>query len=111
MSKHTRKKPHKAREKSAKVHFDKTGKNMTRKAGLIPVIKCLDKPGFNQLFKEVVGQERKDNAVYRLEDGVFLLLTALIGGAFNISKCTLFWSGCRVLQKAAGWLRLPDETT
>ncbi len=84
---------------------------MTSKAGLIPVIKCLDKLGFNQLFQKTVDHKRKDNAVYRLEDGVFLILTGLIGGAFNISKCALLWSGCRVLQKTAGWLRISDETT
>ena len=111
MNKHTRKKPNTAREKSAKVHFQKTGKNMTSKAGLIPVIKFLDKLGFTQLFQKTVGHERKNNAVYRLEDGVFLILTGLIGGAFNISKCALLWSSCRVLQKAAGWFRIPDETT
>jgi len=111
MNKHTRKKPRKARHKSAKVYFDKTGKNMTSKAGLIPVIKFPDKLGFNQLFQKIVHHKRKDNAVYRLEDGVFLILTGLIGGAFNISKCALLWSSCRVLQRAAGWLRIPDETT
>lgn len=84
---------------------------MTSKAGLIPVIKFLDQLGFTQLFQKTVSHTRKDNAVYRLEDGVFLILTGLIAGAFNISKCTLLWSSCCVLQKAAGWLRIPDETT
>jgi len=111
MSKNIKEKQSKARGESAKIHFQKTGKNMTSKAGLIPVIKFLDKLGFTQLFQKTVGHERKDNAVYRLEDGVFLILTGLIGGAFNISKCALLWSGCRVLQKTAGWLRIPDETT
>jgi len=31
MSKHTRKNPSKARQKATKIHFHKTGKNMTRK--------------------------------------------------------------------------------
>ena len=84
---------------------------MTSKAGLIPVIKFLDKLGFSQLFQKTVHHERNHHSVYRLEDGVFLILTGLIGGAFNISKCTLLWSSCRVLQKVAGWLRIPDETT
>jgi len=111
MSKNNIKTLSKARKQSAKIHFHKTGKNMTSKAGLIPVIKFLDKLGFNQLFQKTVHHQRKDNAVYRLEDGVFLILTGLIGGAFNISKCALLWSGCSVLQKVAGWLRVPDETT
>jgi len=98
MSNHTKKEPSKARGKSSKVHFHKTGKNMTSKAGLIPVIKFLDKLRFTQLFQKTVNHQRKDNAVYRLDDGVFLILTGLIGGAFNISKCTLLWSSCY-----AGW--------
>jgi len=91
------KKINKVRQKSAIVHCQTTGKNMTNKAGLIPVIKFLDKLGFSQLFQKTVNHERSDNAVYRLEDGVFLILTGLIGGAFNISKCALLWSGCQVL--------------
>ena len=87
MNLHTRKKPGKARQKTEKIHFDKTGKNMTSKAGLIPVIKFLDNLGFSQLFRKIVDHQRKANAVYRLEDAVFLVLTGLIGGAFNISKC------------------------
>ena len=112
MSKKIRKSPQKARQDSAKVHFDSTGKNMTSKAGLIPVIKFLDMLGFAALlFRKTVHHERKDNAIYRLEEGVFLILTGLIGGAFSLSKCAILWSGCGVLQKVAGWLRIPDETT
>jgi len=111
MSQHNRKSTPKARQKSSKVHFDATGKNMTSKAGLIPVVKFLDKLGFRQLFHHTVHHERKDNAIYDLEDGVFLILTGLIGGAFSLSKCAILWSGCGVLQKVAGWLRIPDETT
>jgi len=84
---------------------------MTSKAGLIPVVKFLDKLGFNKIFQNTVKHERGNNAIYHLEDAVFLILTGLIGGAFSISKCTILWSGCAVLQKASGWLRIPDETT
>ena len=101
----------KARQQSGKIHFEHTGKNMTSKAGLIPVVKFLDKLCFNELFRKTIHHDRKDNAVYRLEEGVFLILTGLIGGAFSISKCALLWSGCGVLQRVAGWLRVPDETT
>lgn len=111
MSKSSQKKHSKARQKSGKVHFSQTEKNMTSKAGLIPVVKFLDKLGFNKLFRKTVIHERGDNAVYHLEDAVFLILTGLIGGAFSISKCAYMWSGCHVLQRVAGWLRIPDETT
>ena len=105
------KKPKKSRIESKTAHFSQTGKNMTSKAGLIPVVKFLDKMGFCELFRKTVDHQRNNNAFYRLEDGVLLILTGLIGGAFNISKCVLLWSSCEVLQKAAGWLRIPDETT
>ena len=59
----------------------------------------------------MIHHERNDNAVYSLNDGILLILTGMIGGAFSISKCALLWSGCSVLQRAAGWLRIPDETT
>lgn len=84
---------------------------MTSKAGLIPVVKFLSKLGFGELFQKTIHHEREENAVYSLEDGVLLILTGIIGGAFSISKCALLWSGCNVLQRAAGWLRIPDETT
>ena len=84
---------------------------MTSKAGLIPVVKFLDKIGFTALFRQTIHHERKPNALYRLEDGVFLMLTGLIGGAFSLSKCALLWSGCGVLQRVAGWRQVPDETT
>ena len=101
----------KSRIESKITHFSQTGKNMTSKAGLIPVVKFLDKMGFCELFRGAVDHQRNNNAVYCLEDGILLILTGLIGGAFNISKCVLLWSSCEVLQKAAGWLRIPDETT
>ena len=107
MSKHNRK----ARQKSATLRFKQTGPNMTSMAGLIPVIKFLDTLGFGMLFQKKVPHDRSNNAVYSLEDGVFLILTGLIGGAFSIRKCALLWSGNNVLQRAAGWLRIPDETT
>ena len=105
MIKHTRKQPGNARLKSATVTFEQTGKNMTSKAGLIPVIKFLDRLGFSTLFQQTVTHERNDNAVYSLEEGVFLMVTGLIGGAFNISKCALLW-----LQRTATGGRLVTDS-
>jgi len=66
---------------------------MTSKAGLIPVVKFLDKLGFASLFHKTVHHERNNNAIYRLEDAVFLILTGLIGGAFSLRKCTILLYG------------------
>lgn len=111
MSKLSRNQATKARKKSPKVHFEKTGKNMTSKAGLIPVIKFLDKLGFHALFKKEVDHQRKPNSLYSLDDGVFMVIVGLIGGAFNLSKCAFLWNSCEVIQKIAGWVSVPDETT
>ena len=101
----------KSRNKSPVVHFEKTGDNLTSKIGLIPVVKFLEKIGFHTTFDEEVSHERNANSLYSLQDCVFLVLIGLIGGAFNLSKSVTLWAGCGVLQKLAGWLSVPDETT
>jgi len=111
MSKQAKKSTKRARQASAKVHIDATGKNMTSQAGLIPVIQFLDKLGFRELFQQTVHHDRRHNAVYTLEDSVFLIVVGLIGGAYSLSKCVFLCASCRVLQRVSGWLRSPDETT
>ena len=111
MNKQAKKSARRARQTSAKVHLDATAKNMSSKAGLIPVIKFLDKLGFRELFQQTVHHGRGHNAVYTLEDSVFLIVVGLIGGAYSLSKCVFLCASCRVLQRVSGWLRIPDETT
>jgi hypothetical protein len=110
MSKTTTKKAKTARKTSAKVHYEATGRNLTSQAGLIPVIKFLDALGFNGLFRHHVHHERAHNAQYQLVDAVFLVLIGLMGGARSISQCVVLWSD-GVLQRVAGLLRIPDEST
>jgi hypothetical protein len=110
MRKNSTKNRRKARKNSPKIRFESTGRNLTSQAGLIPVIKFLDKLGFTGLFNRHVNHQRAKNAQYRLVDGVFLIMTGLIGGAFSIGKCVALWSD-GVLRQAAGWKRIPEETT
>lgn len=110
MSKNSTKRTHRARKTSPQIRFVSTGRNLTSQAGLVPAIKFLDKLGFSELFHRHVHHQRARNAQYTLADGVFLILSGLIGGAFSISKCVALWSD-GVLRRAAGWLRVPDETT
>jgi len=96
-----------ARHHTAPVHFGTSQRGLTSYAGLIPVIKFLDrKLHFTRLFQQHVGHERATNASYALADGVFLVLTALIGGARNLNKCAALWMD-GVLRQAAGWQRVP----
>jgi hypothetical protein len=110
VSKTTPNKSTTARKASAKIRYESTGRNLTSQAGLIPVIKFLDALGFGGLFGSQVHHQRADNAQYQLVDAVFLVLVGLLGGARSISQCVVLWSD-GVLQRVAGWLRLPDEST
>jgi hypothetical protein len=102
---------YRARRSDRVVHFEKGSRHLTNHAGLIPVIRYLDTQlGFGQLLRDTVGHQRGANARYLLADGVFLVLTALIGGASNLSQCAMLWCD-EVLQRVAGWAQVPDETT
>ncbi len=72
--------------KDSTVRFESSGRNLTSQAGLIPVIKFLDKLGFNGLFNRHVHHQRAKNAYYSLADGVFLMMIGLIGSAFSIGS-------------------------
>lgn len=111
MKKNHQKSPSRTRRNTAPVHFEHTGNSLTSYAGLIPVIKFLDKRlNFTALFQSCVGHKRAPNAQYSLADAVFLVMTSLIGGARSLSKCAAVWSD-GVLRRIAGWSQVPDETT
>jgi hypothetical protein len=110
MKKNTMRKPTKARASSPKIRYETSGRNLTSQAGLIPVIKFLDTLGFGGLFDRHVHHERQPNAYYQLVDGAFLVLIGLMGGARSIRQCVALWSD-GVLQRVAGWVRIPDEST
>ena len=86
MSKHSTENRRGARKNSPKVRFESSGRNLTSQASLIPVIKFLDKLGFNGLFNRHVHHRRAQNAHYSLSEGVFLIITGLIGGVATRSR-------------------------
>jgi len=110
MSKPTRKKPNVVRRCSPKIRYETGGRNLTSQTGLVAVIKFLDGLEFSGLFHQVVHHERQPNAYYPLVNGVFLVLVGLVGGARSLSQCLVLWSD-GVLQRVAGWVRIPDEST
>jgi hypothetical protein len=105
----TRKKPA-ARNQTGKVHMSATATGLTSQAGLIPVIKFLQRIGFEKTVNQTVPHQRGDNADYQLADGVFLSLVGMIGGANSIAKLCGVWSDS-ALRKIAGWIKFPVETT
>lgn len=98
------------RQSTPKVHLDCNGKNLTSHAGLIPVIKFLDQIGLISKVLHHLPLKYGDNAKHHVGDAVFMVLTGLIAGAFNLSKCALLWKN-EVLRKASGRSSTPVETT
>ena len=99
-----------ARNQTGKVHMSATATGLTSQAGLIPVIKFLQRIGFDKTVNQTVPHQRGDNADYQLTDGVFLSLVGMIGGATSITKLCGVWSDS-VLRHVAGWTKLPVDTT
>ena len=108
-SSQARKKPG-VRRQTGKVHMPATASGLTSQAGLIPVIKFLQRIGFDKTLNQTVPHQRGDNADYQLADGAFLALVGMIGGAGSIAKLCVVWSDS-ALRKIAGWVKFPVETT
>ena len=108
-TKKTQKKPA-ARQPTGKVHMPATATGLTSQAGLIPVVKFLQRIGFEKTVNQTVPHHRGDNADYQLTDGIFLTLVGMIGGAGSIAKLCGVWSDS-VLRKIAGWTKVPVDTT
>ena len=86
-----------ARKPAGKVKMSATASGLTSQAGLIPVVKFLDRIGFEQ----TVNQTRGDNAEYQLTGSMFLVVVGMIGGATSIAKLCGVWSD-GVLRKVSG---------
>ncbi len=86
------------------------GQDLTAQAGLIPVVQFLKKHGFALKIEQTLNHQRGATGVYDAVDMILLPLVAIIGGARSISSIVTVWND-RVLCLAAGWLRIPDETT
>ena len=86
------------------------GQDLTAQAGLIPVVQFLKKHGFALKIEQTLNHQRGATGVYDAVDMILLPLVSIIGGARSISSIVTVWID-RVLCLAAGWLRIPDETT
>ena len=105
----TQKKPA-ARKPTGKVHMSTTATGLTSQAGLIPVVKYLQRIGFEETVSQNVPHRRGDNADYQLTDVILLTLVGMIGGATSIAKLCAVWTDS-VLRAIAGCTKLPVDTT
>ena len=86
------------------------GQDLTAQAGLIPVVQFLKKHGFASKIEQSLDHQRGATGVYDAVDMILLPLVAIVGGARSVSSIVTVWND-HVLCRAAGWLRIPDETT
>ena len=100
----------KTRLSSRKVRIKNRAKGLMSQAGLIPVVRFLDRLGFCGLVDENVPHQRGVNAVYTLSDVVLLTTAGMIGGANSLLKVVAVWFD-GVLRRAGGWVRIPDDST
>ncbi len=63
-----------------------TASGLTSQTGLIPVIKFLDRIGFEQTVNQTVPHQRGDNAEYQLTGTMLLAVVSMIGGTTSIVK-------------------------
>ena len=101
----------KARCAPKKIFINNRGKGQTAQAGLIPVVKFLQRCGVEKLIQGTVTYEREgNNAVYDIVDIVMLTIVGMIGGASGVSGIVIVWAD-PVLAGIAGWSRIPDNST
>ena len=66
------------RKPTGKVHRSATATGLTSQAGLIPVVKYLQRIGFEKIVSQDVPHQRGDNADYQLTDVILLTLVGII---------------------------------
>lgn len=99
-----------ARMSPKKVMIMKGAKGLTTQAGLIPVVKFLQKHGVESLTQNTLDHKRGPTALYDAVDTIFLSVIGIIGGARSMSGIITVWADT-ILCRVAGWLCIPDETT
>lgn len=99
-----------ARKKSAKVKMSSTAKNLTSQAGLIPIVKFLDKINLEGTINQELTHKRGNNAIFQVTDVILFSLIGLIAGATSMTKVCAIWAD-GVLRKVAGICLMPVETT
>jgi hypothetical protein len=98
------------RKRTRTVKISSAAHGLTSQAGLIPVVKYLDRIGFEKTVNQGIEYPRGDNADYHLSDVVLLTLVGMVGGATSMAKVTTVWADS-VLRKVADWVKIPVETT
>jgi hypothetical protein len=94
-----------------KITVEMSAKNLTVNAGLLPVIRYMDKLHVDRLLEELVTTPpRAENADYLFNDSVQMLILAQTAGATAMTHVTKV-CGDEVVARMAGWETIPVATT
>ena len=74
------------------------------------MVKFFQKHGIASKIEQTVDHQRGATGLYDVVDLVILSVIGIVGGARSIRGLVTVWNDS-VLSRAAGWLRIPDETT
>jgi len=99
-----------ARVAPKKVIITKGAKGLTTLAGLVPVVKFLQKLNLAELIQETLTHKRGASSLYDAVDAIMLTLVAIVGGARSIAGIVATLNDA-VLCQVAGWRSIPDRTT
>ena len=94
-----------------KVKSELTGKNMTVNAGLLPVLRFMDKLSVGELIgKQVTTRSRGANAEVSFTEAIERVIVSQIAGATSMEHVSKI-SSDDVICKIAGWEAKPVATT
>jgi hypothetical protein len=103
--------PQNDRVSQPKITVEMTAKNLTVNAGLLPVIRYMDKLQVDRLLQELVKTPvRAENADYQFNDAVQMVILGQTAGATAMAHVTKV-CGDGVVARMAGWETVPVATT
>jgi hypothetical protein len=98
------------KDRTKKVTISATANGLTAQAGMIPVVRFLQKHRFHEQLMSTLTLQRPANADWQLADASYLTISGIIAGAESLSAVKTVWSDA-VLRKIDGWDSIPDDTT
>lgn len=106
---------HKITQKRAsaqpKISVEMNAKHLTVNAGLLPVLRFMDKLRLDTLVKQSVSTPpRAENADYQFHDALRMVVTGQIAGATAMTQVSKI-CGDEVVARMAGWDHVPVATT
>ncbi len=103
-------KKNQVKSRALRIKSEMSGKGLTTNAGLLPVLKFMQKLGFRERISKTVTIERSLNAKYDFSDIVQMTVVGLIAGATSMEHIVTICKD-EVIRFIAGWEDVPVPTS